>query len=218
MQSRIEEKSNSISLQSILGDGREGSGVFIEPASQVSLLKPWTLVGVGISNEKKIQISESKIEHVSPYHPSERAYRGSSFEDSVKFSFQHESKQINIEIPRAEILKALNNPKKLPDDKLGVYVSKRILFNSMLESNNPLSITFGLFFGSGYGSRDVAMIFNQQKALESIRITENYKGETVLFLSKHLIPKSEIIEKQRVQREQEGQIEKQREEDRHFKF
>src|SRR5436190_645971 len=78
-----------------------------------------------------------------------------------------------------EILEQLNNPQILPNHKLGVFVSKKVHFDkhSIIDSNpfNPLSQAFYILGGTGWGSYDVTMIFDQQKQLEGIKIVKNYK-------------------------------------------
>lgn len=223
------DESFAIPLTQLLPDKDPAS--FIEVDQYQSLFSAIGSLFWTNNYEKKIKaeifVSHYQIETPNPYNskgarPGDHGYRPSTFEDGIRFSFdvveKNKKEKMHIDIKQQELIAALNNPRVLEDGRLGVGVSERILFNSTLASNNPLTFTLNLFFGNGYGRREVNMIFSANKTLDSIRVVEKYHGEKVLFTAHHLQPKESFIVEQQLIQAQRSKEEHERNEAKRFDF
>lgn len=190
MQNRKQEENCSstqpLTLTSLLGgnDYKFGAGKFILEAKGVSFRRPLSFLGVGNTPSKELNIKKNVINVENPN------LRKIEQVPVIEFHFSppgqsYPGKQEQIIFYEKDVVDALSKPELLPDGRMGVYLSKPVLFNRLCETGG-LAMTFSLFLGSGYGKQNIAMIFQDHK-LEDINITENYHGDRVLFTAKNLI-------------------------------
>ena len=128
---------------------------------------------------------------------------------------EEEAEKYRVKISKEIVERAMANPETLADERLGVYVEERKVFNSNLANLPPALLAVNLLRGDGCGAHAVSMIFSNDGLLEKIKIEQKYRGTITLFQARDL--KDELKDK-RIKREEEQTKREQEEKNNRFKF
>jgi len=122
---------------------------------------------------------------------------------------EEKAQKYRVRISKEIVERAMANPETLADERLGVYLEERKVFNSDLASLPLALLAVNILCGDGYGTHAVSMIFRNDGVLERIKIEEKYRGRTTLFQARNL--KNEVLER-------DEQIKSQKEEEHNNRF
>ena len=165
-----------ISLESLLDDDNAGDR-YAHTYTEATLIRPLAFLGFSRTITHSVSVKPVKVPEK---------------DEQVVFEYQTDSdatvqRQGMIQFPRYKLLNALAAPTPLENGRQGVYLSNIKWFFVPPRSGNALDYMLSLLYSYKLGEESVALIFDANNRLESIKIADKYDGHEInLFVGKSL--------------------------------